>query len=394
MSAKIAVTRTDHTPEDLRALAAQHKYRDCRVRLRAIALIIEDELSRGEIACGVGVDVQTLRDWVVRYNARGLDGLRDARSGRPRKLDARQTAELVSKIEAGTDPDAGEPSRWTLATVRQWIKDRFDVDYTVEGVRQMLRRLGFRHLSPRPIHPKANPEAQEEFRNTFRSSGHPSRERVGRRCSRVQDEARIGQKGMLSRVWARKGTRPRIPRDYGTAMSICSRRPVPRPAMRWTCVRQGEYRGNEPSSAGYQQGASRRQTCGGGPGRGRLAPIEGSQNSVERLVAPAAAVQSGTEPDRDTLGRLHPQDRGDHANHQERLGTTMKNRPKSIGDFFLGLVLVRDSLPEGRARMPCTSRTRPALAIMHDSNAKCVVMPCWMLQPLCGGGLKLISTWH
>ena len=168
MSAKIAVTRTDHTPEDLRALAAQHKYRDCRVRLRAIALIIEDELSRGEIACGVGVDVQTLRDWVVRYNAQGLDGLRDApRSGRPRKLDARQTAELVSKIEAGTDPDAGEPSRWTLATVRQWIKDRFDVDYTVEGVRQMLRRLGFRHLSPRPIHPKANPEAQEEFRHTF-----------------------------------------------------------------------------------------------------------------------------------------------------------------------------------------------------------------------------------
>ena len=54
MSAKIPVTRTDHTPEDLRALAAQHKYRDCRVRLRAIALIIEDELSRGEIACGVG----------------------------------------------------------------------------------------------------------------------------------------------------------------------------------------------------------------------------------------------------------------------------------------------------------------------------------------------------
>ena len=94
MSAKIAVTRTDHTPEDLRALAAQHKYRDCRVRLRAIALIIEDELSRGEIACGVGVDVQTLRDWVVRYNAQGLDGLRDApRSGPP--------------TEAGRAPDCG-----------------------------------------------------------------------------------------------------------------------------------------------------------------------------------------------------------------------------------------------------------------------------------------------
>ncbi len=197
MSARIAVTRTDHTPENLRALASQHKYRDCRVRLRAIALIIEDELSRGEIACGVGVDVQTLRDWVVRYNARGLDGLRDAaRSGRPRKLDASQTAELVSKIEAGTDPDAGEPSRWTLATVQQWIKDRFDVDYTVEGVRQMLRRLGFRHLSPRPIHPKANPAAQEEFHNTFSQSVQDSLpESVSSEDVLVyfQDQARIGQ---------------------------------------------------------------------------------------------------------------------------------------------------------------------------------------------------------
>ena len=129
--------------------------------------------------CATGSCVTTPGAWMVcaMLHARG----------RPRKLDARQTAELVSKIEAGTDPDAGEPSRWTLASVRQWIKDRFDVDYTVEGVRQMLRRLGFRHLSPRPIHPKANPEAQEEFRHTFSRlvRGHPSRGRVGRGCSRV-----------------------------------------------------------------------------------------------------------------------------------------------------------------------------------------------------------------
>ena len=94
MSAKIPVTRTDHTPEDLRALAAQHKYRDCRVRLRAIALIIEDELSRGEIACGVGVDVQTLRDWVVRYNAQGPGWFA-------------RCSTLGPSTEAGRAPDCG-----------------------------------------------------------------------------------------------------------------------------------------------------------------------------------------------------------------------------------------------------------------------------------------------
>jgi len=218
MSAKIAVTRTDHTTENLRALASRHKYRDCRVRLRAIALMIEDDLPRSEISRSVGVDVQTLRDWAIRYNARGLDGLRDAaRSGRPRKLDESQTAEPVSLIEGGSDPDAGEPSRWTLGMLQQWIDDRFEVDLTVEGVRQMLRRLGFRHLSPRPIHPKANPEAQECFRHNFSQlvqeilPGNVPGEDV---LLYFQDEARIGQKGMLSRIWARKGKRPRIPRDY------------------------------------------------------------------------------------------------------------------------------------------------------------------------------------
>jgi len=218
MSARIAVTRTDHTTENLRALASRHKYRDCRVRLRAIALMIGDDLPRSEISRSVGVDVQTLRDWAIRYNARGLDGLRDAaRSGRPRKLDESQTAEPVSLIEGGSDPDAGEPSRWTLGMLQQWIDDRFEVDLTVEGVRQMLRRLGFRHLSPRPIHPKANPEAQECFRHNFSQlvqetlPGNVPGEDV---LLYFQDEARIGQKGMLSRIWARKGTRPRIPRDY------------------------------------------------------------------------------------------------------------------------------------------------------------------------------------
>ena len=218
MSAKIAVIRTDHTVENLRVLASRHKYRDCRARLRAIALMIEDDLPRGEISRSVGVDVQTLRDWAVRYNAEGLDGLRDAaRSGRPHKLDESQTVELVSLIETGSDPDAGEPSRWTLGMIQQWIKDRFDVDFTVEGVRQMLRRLGFRHLSPRPIHPKTKPEAQEYFRNNFRQCVQevlPENVLSEDVLLYFQDEARIGQKGMLSRVWARKGTRPRIPRDY------------------------------------------------------------------------------------------------------------------------------------------------------------------------------------
>ena len=218
MPAKIAVTRTDHTAESLRMLTSSHKFRGCRHRLRAMALMIEDTVSRAEISRRTGVDVQTLRDWVVRYNGSGVDGLRDAaRPGRSPKLDESQTAQLVSWIDAGPDPEANGASCWTVATIREWIKRRFDVDFTAEGVRRMLHRLDFRHVSPRPIHPRTTLEDQEDFRNNFSQLARAllpdgvSREDV---LVFFQDEARIGQKGMLTRVWARKGTRPRIPRDY------------------------------------------------------------------------------------------------------------------------------------------------------------------------------------
>ena len=94
------VSRTDHTPDDLRERASKNTCRDCRHRLRAIALVIEDNLFRAETASGARVDVQSLCDWVKRYDMSGLDGLRDdARSGRPPLLDGcRHPEENLGKL--------------------------------------------------------------------------------------------------------------------------------------------------------------------------------------------------------------------------------------------------------------------------------------------------------
>ncbi len=218
MPAKVMVRRTDHTPGQLRELARKHRFRDCRRRMRAIALVMEDGLSRAAVASGAGVGARTLRDWIVRYNADGLDGLRDAaRPGAPPKLESGQAEEVASWLDEGPDPDAGGPSRWTVADVRKRIADSFGVAYTLEGARRLVRRLGFRHMSPRPVHPRADPAAREGFR---RDSVRLAREAVPDGVAPedvlvyFQDEARIGQKGMLSRVWARKGTRPRVARDH------------------------------------------------------------------------------------------------------------------------------------------------------------------------------------
>ncbi len=218
MPAKVMVRRTDHTPGQLREPARKHRFRDRRRRMRAIALVMEDGLSRTGVASGAGVDARTLRDRVVRYNADGLDGLRDAaRPGAPPKPGSGQAGEVRSWLDGGPDPDAGGPSRWTVADVRKRIADSFGVGCTLEGARRLVRRLGFRHMSPRPVHPRADPAAREGFRRDFSRlarkavPGGVAPEDV---LVYFQDGARVGRKGMLSRVWARKGTRPRIVRDH------------------------------------------------------------------------------------------------------------------------------------------------------------------------------------
>ncbi len=133
MPREIAVTCAEHIAESLRMPASSHKFRDCRHRLRAMALMIEDNVSSAEISRRAGVDVQTLRDWVIRYNGSGVDGLRDApRPGRSPKLDESRTLQLVPWIDAGPDPEANEPSCLAVAMIREWIKRRFDVDFTAQ----------------------------------------------------------------------------------------------------------------------------------------------------------------------------------------------------------------------------------------------------------------------
>ncbi len=111
----------------------------------------------------------------------------------------------------------GRASRWTVADIRARIADSFGVACTLEGTRRPVRRTGFRHMSPRPVHPRADPLAQEGFR---RDSSRLAREAVPDGVAPddvlayLQDGARIGRKRMLPGVRARKGTRPRVARDH------------------------------------------------------------------------------------------------------------------------------------------------------------------------------------
>src|SRR5689334_4988445 len=154
----------ERTPAELRALARRE--RDGRVSARLLALANAlDGMSREEAARAAGMDRQTLRDWVHRYNAEGVEGLRDRpRSGRKPRLTPAQGAELAAVVERGPDPDRDGVVRWRRVDLQALIEARFAVRPHERTVGKVLRRLGFVRLSVRPRHPKADAAAQEAFK--------------------------------------------------------------------------------------------------------------------------------------------------------------------------------------------------------------------------------------
>lgn len=164
----VEITRKDMTARELREAAAKSKDAKAARRMLAIALVLEgaDRTSAAETC---GMDRQTLRDWVHRYNAEGVAGLSNRRApGRSRLLSASQKEDLAEMVRNGPDPEVDGVVRWRRIDLKRKIEDRFGVKMHERTVGKQLAELGFRRLSVRPQHPKADPEAQEAFKKTLR----------------------------------------------------------------------------------------------------------------------------------------------------------------------------------------------------------------------------------
>jgi len=113
------------------------------------------------------MDRQTLRDWVHRYNAEGLEGLSNRRSPGPSpRLSPAQKAELARMVREGPDPAVDGVVRWRRVDLQRRIEARFGVAMHERTVGKQLAALGFRRLSVRPQNPKSDPDTQETFKKT------------------------------------------------------------------------------------------------------------------------------------------------------------------------------------------------------------------------------------
>ena len=157
---------TGQTPAELRALARRE--RDGRVRARLLALANAlDGMSRDEAARAAGMDRQTLRDWVHRYNAEGVEGLRDRpRPGRPCALDEGRQAALKALVLKGPELERDGCVAWRARDLCALVERRFGVRYGETGMLRLLKGLDLSWQKARPVHPEADPKAQERFKKT------------------------------------------------------------------------------------------------------------------------------------------------------------------------------------------------------------------------------------
>ena len=164
---------TEYSAAEVRALAKAAVVPEQARRLLAIALIL-DGASRAEAARSTGMDRQTLRDWVHRFNAAGPDGLVDRKApGRQRRLEPEQQRELARCLENGPELTQDGVARWRLVDLCALVERRYGVRYQERGMGKLVRALGFSRVSARPQHPRSDPAAQVEFKKNLPTGSPP-----------------------------------------------------------------------------------------------------------------------------------------------------------------------------------------------------------------------------
>jgi transposase len=175
--------RGDIGSEELRRRARRERDGRVSARLIAIANALEG-MDRASAARLAGMDRQTLRDWVHRYNAEGIAGLcnRPAPGRRP-KLSEGQMAALKAVVLAGPDPALDKIARWRIVDLCQWVEERWGVSYSETGMLRLLWSLDLSHRKTRPRHPQSSEKAQQAFKKDPMGDGRSSSSRVRRPTS-------------------------------------------------------------------------------------------------------------------------------------------------------------------------------------------------------------------
>ena len=156
--------RTDISAAELRRHAKTEPHGRASRRMLALAAVL-DGASREDAARLAGMDRQSLRDWVHRFNAEGIEGLRDRpHTGRPSRLSEGQMAAIRALVLRGPDIEKDGLSSWTAKDLCRIVAKRYKVSYSENGMLKLLKNLDLSWQKTRPVHPKSDPRAQADFK--------------------------------------------------------------------------------------------------------------------------------------------------------------------------------------------------------------------------------------
>ncbi len=196
MPIALTITRDDYTAAELREAATHSNDADATRRMLALALVLEG-YKRGEAGKLCGMDRQTLRDWVLRYNAEGIAGLcnRIAAGPKPR-LTPQQEAAVAELVRKGPDLAVDGVVRWRRVDLARVIKTQFNVTLAERSVGAMLRRLGACRCGPAI---RSRILRRRRHTKKLRRSG---RSRHPRACARKTDRTLVAGRspGLVSRA--------------------------------------------------------------------------------------------------------------------------------------------------------------------------------------------------
>ena len=204
------------TLEELQRLTKPLAQKRIWLRHQAVVLAMQGQPAPA-IARALGCSRRAVQAWVARYNRGGVAALQERpHTGRPPRLAEADVPRCRARLEAGPTPEDGVCT-FRCQDLRRILQEEFGVTLRRQAVYDLLHRLGYSSLLPRPQHEQANPEVQEFFKEIVVeqieaiAAAHPQEEVH----TYFQDEARFGQKGTITRVWARRGSRPRAVRQTG-----------------------------------------------------------------------------------------------------------------------------------------------------------------------------------
>src|SRR6202453_2408897 len=287
--------RGDFKASQLRAFARKTKDGPQARRLLTLAAIY-DGATRTEAAKIGGVTLQIIRDWVMRFNARGASGLLDGKSpGQPTRLNDVHRKAIVQMIESGPIPAIHGVVRWRLIDLSQWVYEEFRITVAKQTLSRELRAMGYRKLSARPRHHAQAERAIEDFKKAFprawtrsgarRASSPPVRRR-GPHRPEEQDHPPLGQARHASERAEGPTNRPGLylRRDLPQARKGCS---PDHAQMQYGGHGPAPGRNRRSDRAGRTRGASRRS--------GRLASVEPARHAAPHHLEAVAGEMSGAQ---------------------------------------------------------------------------------------------------